>query len=135
MDAARHWARAAHADRPSKADQQTDTEERLAWGLSEQDWEAQDWTLHAADASPGADLPPEDLVSGRLGIWPQNWPAVEFFWAAQREWLLRPDGMPQRMDKCAIQALMQMRGVRRPARLLAQIQLMESAAMEVLYDD
>lgn len=70
-----------------------------------------------------------------FGIHPGNHKAVGWFLLMQRRWVVSEmSGCYQRLDDQALQAQMQMRGIKNKhrAKLLDQLMVMESAALEVL---
>ncbi len=69
-------------------------------------------------------------------LWPEHVPAVELFYAVQTQWRVLPSGHFQGLDYPAVESLMRMRRypVKQRAALLAELQIMELAALAVWRD-
>lgn len=96
--------------------------------------DANDPELQADLAFFGID-PPAPKRAPVLDVWPENVEAVELFFAVQTQWrLVAGFGtvIYHGLDYTAVEAAMRMRRTRDRARLFAQLQVMEAAAMSVL---
>lgn len=81
------------------------------------------------------DAPAEPEEPEHFGVRPDNQEAIGWFLLMQRRWVVSEmSGHYVRLDDAAIEAQMQMRGVKKQhrAQLLDELMTMESAALEVL---
>lgn len=91
----------------------------------------------AADQLAALGFLPEDLASDPpLVVWPDNAPAVDLFCRLQTQWQIGPGGVVGLRYE-ALPAVFDLLGARRKARarLFADLQVMESAALGELNGD
>ena len=65
-------------------------------------------------------------------VWPENWRAFELFLACRTQWRFGPQGGVLGLDYAGVAALFRMKRVKDQDTMLADLQVMEAAALEVL---
>lgn len=65
-----------------------------------------------------------------LGIWPENWQAVDVFSTCQTQWRIGMSG-PTGLDYSAVKAVFDMFGVEDPRDTLDNVRTMEAQALEI----
>lgn len=74
----------------------------------------------------------EDGDDGQFGVWPENSRAFDAFLLCQRQWRLGPMGGYLGFDYPGVEAKLRMSAFEVDAKLIADIDVMEGAALEVL---
>jgi len=64
-------------------------------------------------------------------VWPGNWRALELFFGCRTQWRVGPQGGVLGLDYQGVAALFRMRRVKDQEAMLADLQVMEAAALEV----
>lgn len=74
-------------------------------------------------------LRPEDFGDTAVGVWPDNWQAVQLFIVLSTQWRVGMAGAVG-LDYAAVKAVFEIHGVEDAASMLDDIRVMEAAALE-----
>lgn len=75
----------------------------------------------------------DDLDDDEVGVWPDNWAAVDVFIAMRTQWRVGANGATG-LDYTALEAVMRLHGIKRRERddVFAAARIMESAALAAM---
>lgn len=91
----------------------------------------EDLRFYGADDETIEEVLGDESEGDGFEVWPENWRALELFTACHTQWRLGPMGGVLGLDYQGVAAVFRMKRVKDQDAMLADLQVMEAAALKV----